>query len=314
MRTESDIFSYYKEYIENTQCELKKYNERLVEANEIVNVSKIYIDKNKENIKNILNINLDNYATYRNNVLDSKNTELIDKVIDIYKNKDCKNTKKLMVLHLIRYLKNLERSSNCKIKIEALNMRAIMSFDKFRSYVRRYYTQVQKEVLEGNVYKFSNAIGEFFINRVKNVKGEDYKGRLNFAATNKRKKEIIASGKTPYNHEDFLECERKGIKYNGVEYMVYLKEPYLYEFVFANMRLKGGNYMKFERTDYRNTSLRGMTDDEITLLIEDRQDIFDLDADIRVKLKQLLKFDPTVYINYIRNDEQTKFKYRKIIR
>lgn len=313
MKVDVDINSYYKEYKEGAQDELDKLEVKLTETKTMAANARVKIDKDLNFINKAFQINLCEEEVYVKNVY-IEDDRFIKYITKLYKNKDFTKDERISLAYIIRWIKCLERIHKYNEKAKIVRCRANMTMKKFREYVKRYYSQVQVEVLDGNAYRYSHGIGDLTIARVKNARGRNYKGKINYAASRKRKQEIIDAGKTPYDKKEADRCRILGKPYDGVEYLVYLNEPYFYQFYLANIMLPGHKLMKFTKTDYRGKSIRGVTDDELSIICKTEEDVHNLDADIGVKLKQLLRLNPNIYIKFIRDEEQSAFKHRKTAR
>lgn len=313
MKVDTDINSYFKEYKEGAQDELDKLEVKLTEAKTMAGTAKLRIDKDIKFINKAFQINLSDEEVYIKNAYIEDNN-FIKYITKLYKSKDFTKDERISLAYIIRWIKCLERIHKYNQKAEIVRRRAKMTFKQYKEYVKRFYTQVQAEVLDGNAYRYSHGVGDLTIARVKNTKGKNYKGKINYAETRRRKQEIIDAGKIPYDAKEAKRCEILGKPYNGVSYIVYLNEPYFYQFYLANMMLSGHKLMKFTRTDYRGKSIRGVTDDELSIICKTEEDVLNLDADMGVKLKQLLRLNPSIYIKFIRDEEQSAFKHRETFR
>ena len=60
---------------------------------------------------------------------------------------------------------------------------------------------------------------------------------IDFAATNKKKKELIAKGLKPYNEKEAKWCKDNHIPYDGVDYKVYKNDECWYEYCLLGCRL-----------------------------------------------------------------------------
>ena len=108
-----------------------------------------------------------------------------------------------------------------------------------------------------------------------------------------------------YNKEEAEWCKRNNIEYDGVEFRVFKDNEYCYEFPLINCRIPNGRKYKLTVTDYRATSVRGKTNEQ---LIEeykrDKNKICELPVDVKTKLSMCNEVDKTLYLNFIRNENQ----------
>lgn len=301
------VYDYYKDFIEEADIEIAKATKTISDCTfDNINL-KMLLESASDNIETKFKIVLSDYEEYTDLIYNA-DKPLFNAAHKEYlkagKNIDSKD--KINLIFIIRFAKNIERINVANDKIRILQGRKNIPCRQFEAYIKRYYLEVQKKVLNGDCYKYSNGIGVFFINRVKNIKGNHYQGRLDYNKTRLNKERIIAEGGIPYCKEDAIDHEKRGIPYNGVKYIEYLREDHLYEFCLINAVLPKGLHVKFERTDYRGASIRNISDDEIPYMINSIDDIYNIDGDLRVKLVQMLKFDPSIYVKYIRNKNENK--------
>lgn len=301
------VYDYYRDFIEEAEIEIAKAT-KLINDCTFDNINlKMLLDPIADNLIDRFKIVLSDYKEYTElEYNDNKDLFNIAHKEYIKAGKDIDAKDKISLIFIIKFAKNIERIHNAHDKIRVLQSRNTISCRQFEAYIKRYYLEVQKRVLNGDCYKYTNGIGVFFINRVKNNKGKHYKGRIDYKKSRLNKERIIAEGGTPYSKNDADNAAALGIPYNGVKYIEHLHEDHLYEFCLINTVSPKGIHVKFERTDYRGTSIRNISDDEIPYMITSIEDIYNLDSDLRVKLVQMLKFDSSIYVKYIRNKNENK--------
>lgn len=301
------VYDYYKDFIEEAEIEIAKANKTINDCKfDNINL-KTLLDAASSAVADKFKIVLSDYKEYVELEFDCDKplfNAAHSQYIKAGKTIDSKD--RINLIFIIRFAKNIERIEKANNRIRILEGRQSITCRQFEAYIKRYYIEVQKKVLNGDCYKYSNGIGAFFINRVKNNKGDHYKGRIDYKKSRLNKERIIAEGGTPYCKEDAINAEKAGIPYNGIKYIEHLREDHLYEFCLINAVLPKGLHTKFERTDYRGASIRNISDDEIPYMINSVEDIYKLDGDLRVKLVQMLKLDPSIYIKYIRNKNENK--------
>ena len=301
------VYDYYKDFIEEAEIEIAKCTKIISNCTFDNTNLKLLLDLSPDNIKTKFNIVLSDYKEYTDSEFVPDKQMFNDAHKEYLKaGKSIDPKDKATLIFLIKFAKNIERIHVANKRIEVLNNRKSITCRQFEAYIKRYYSKVQRVVLDGDCYRYSNGIGVLFINRVKNNKGNHYKGRIDYKKSRLNKEQIIAEGKIPYSKEAALEAAKNNVPYNGVKYIEYLHEEHLYEFCLINAVLPKGLHTKFERTDYRGVSIRNISDDEIPYMIKSIEDIHNLDADMRVKLVQLLKYDPSIYVKYIRNKNENK--------
>lgn len=257
--------------------------------------------------------NLDLYKdTFNINLLDIE--EFVEnKYID---GSFCKKAKGLFInkkdnYNLVSDLFNLYKLSNLQLNIHKLNKDIIlfekidkMPIKEYNKYLQIYFNKVhEKLIMEGNGYVFGENIGWICINRCKILKG---KKMLDYAATKKKKRELLDNGVRLFNKEEKQWCEENGISYNGADYRVYKTEECCYEVPLLRTRIPNGNKITLTITDYRHQSIRGKTNEQ--LLEECNNDvkkICNLQVDLKTKLTLSLKANSILYSKFIRNENQT---------
>ena len=159
-------------------------------------------------------------------------------------------------------------------------------------------------------YKFGYGIGTYIINHWKlDPKRIKNKVHLDYAATNAKKKELLAKGIKLYDDKEAAWYAARHIPYNAVDYRVYKESTDWYEFTFIKSDLSKHYSLDYQRTEYVASKYRGMSYTKMAdTLCKTEEDIYTLQVDIKYKLNILLYKDPTKYLNYVRNAEQCKYK------
>lgn len=176
----------------------------------------------------------------------------------------------------------------------------------YKEYVRImkvFATEIHKQlILNGNGYAFGKGIGWICVNRciIKNPRP-----KLDFAATKKRKAELLAEGKRLYNKEEEDWCKRNGIEYTGIDYRVYMNKEHCYEIPLLHCTLPNAGKLQFVITDSRPTEYRGKTNEElIQACNSDTTKICELGVDLKTKLNICDSIDKILYTKFIRNENQ----------
>lgn len=178
-----------------------------------------------------------------------------------------------------------------------------LKLSDYRDILRTFYTEVHKHIiLNGEGYVFEGHLGWTCVNRCHIEKQSPH---INYAATKKRKAELEAQGIRIYNKEEAEWCKQNGIEYNAVDPRVYMNNEYCYEIPLISNKLENGSKYKLEIADYRNQKLRGLSNEEIAKLANnDIKKVCELPLDLRTKLNICNSIDKTLYINFIRNENQ----------
>lgn len=303
------IKDYYLQFIHNAKNDINEYNEKLNSI--IYNKEEVYnyLNINKNKIKDIYNINLEDFDIEWNNKRYNTSEYLYNKTIKfIQLIKDDNN--KILIIQIIKYCNILRNEYKYNKLISLANKRINIKFNTYRKYVTLYYNKVHKCVLEGDGYKFNYGIGTYVINHWKLDKNKaKNKKRLDYAATNARKKELLAKGIKLYNDNEAAWYAARHIPYDGVDYRIYKTDTDWYEFTFINSNIFKSSNLEYKRTEYVATKYRGMSYTKMAdALCNSIEDVYNLQVDIKYKLNILLYKYPTNCLNYIRNAEQCKYK------
>lgn len=180
-----------------------------------------------------------------------------------------------------------------------------LKYDAYRELLKVYYEEVQKHmILDGEGYDLPGRLGYLVIRRIK-INKEATGKALDFAATKKRKEELLAEGKILYNKDDERYYKNHGLEYHGVDYRVYKTEDYCYNWTIITTYLKHYNLIKFLPADTRGSDIRGKSNEELLVLCDNDCDkIIKLNLDGKTKLQLCLRANNILYTKFIRNESQ----------
>lgn len=304
-----NIKDYYLQYTHNAKIDLAKYKKDLAECVAIKKSVYDYIAEHKDKLKEDFNINLDNFE--KEWVLKTYNpTEhlygIANKILSIIVKEEDRN----LILQITKYCNIIRNEHRLIENVRLANLRANIKFGVYRKYITTYYNKVHKCVLKGDGYKFSNGIGVYCINYWKlDRKLMRHRTVIDFAATNAKKKELIAKGIKLYDDKEAAWYKARHIPYDGVDYRVYREDDSFYDITFIKSKLFTNNTLEYQRTEYVASKYRGMSYKSMAdTLCATEEDIYNLQVDIKYKLNILLYKDPSCYLNFIRNAEQCKYK------
>ena len=303
------IKGYYLQFIHNAKNDITKYKNNLEVTLSIKEQVYKYIEDNKAILNDSFNINLDDIEIEFCQKKYNPKEYLYNIVIKLLRNIDI-HPNRIVLLQLAKYCNILRNENKYNKLIELANKRKDIKFGVYRKYVTAYYNKVHKCVLNGMGYKFSYGIGTYIINHWKlDPKRIKNKVHLDYAATNAKKKELIAKGIKLYDDKEAAWYEARHIPYNAVDYRIYKENTDWYEFTFIKSEIFKSNNLEYQRTEYVATKYRGMSYTQMAEeLCHTEEDIYNLQVDIKYKLNILLYKDPTKYLNYVRNAEQCKYK------
>ena len=303
------IKGYYLQFIHNAKNDITKYKNALEVTLSVKEQVYKYIEDNKTILNDSFNINLDDIEIEFRQKKYNPKEYLYNIVIRLLRNIDV-HPDRIVLLQLAKYCNILRNENKYNKLIELANKRKDIKFGIYRKYVTAYYNKVHKCVLNGMGYKFSYGIGTYIINHWKlDPKRIKNKVHLDYAATNAKKRELLAKGIKLYDDKEAAWYEARHIPYNGVDYRVYKENTDWYEFTFIKSEIFKSNNLEYQRTEYVATKYRGMSYTQMAEeLCHTEEDIYNLQVDIKYKLNILLYKDPTKYLNYVRNAEQCKYK------
>lgn len=307
MIVEIDITDYYKAFIDNANSDIEKYQEERNLNHDLLLSTKQYIEKYILYINHQFNINLKENFPISWNEEKYCNDEHLTDIINIGL-KDTVGEDRIILLQLLRYSELLKFIYNCDKKIELANNRSKITPKQYKEYIKKYYMQsVHKTLLDGNAYRFSHGIGDLMINYWKYVNG--VRGKIvDWNATNKRKKEILDAGLKLYDKEEAEIYKIRGLKYDGIPYVVYKTNNEYFDIELVNCKSFSKKNIKFKHANYIPAKFRKRTPEDIANQFKSVEEIAVQDLGIRHKLIVSLEKDPTIYLKYIRNVEAVRQK------
>ena len=241
------------------------------------------------------------------------NGRLINAAIGLYTDRRNDGEMKGRCFKLLSLAKAQEKYYNNVQAIRKAEKILALTYRQYCNILRTFYYEVHKQmILNGYGYVLEGCFGWICFNRVI-INGEVK--MIDFAATNKKKKELIAKGLKPYNEKEAKWCKDNHIPYDGVDYKVYKNDECWYEYCLLGCRLPRSRSFVITNPDGRNMKYRGMTNEDI--INKDNHDVNKIlqeDLDIKTKLTLCLSVDKTLYTKFIRNENQTKCRIGKIDR
>ena len=303
------IKDYYLQFIHNAKVDIVKYKDLLKTTLDIKKELYDYLEDNKSILKNSFNIDLNNIKIEWIDKQYNPKLYLYNICIVLLK-ETINHPNRIILLQLVKYCNILRNEYRYNTLIDIATKRKDLKFSVYQKYVTKYYNAVHKCVLEGMGYKFSYGIGTYVINHWKMEPDRmKKKKRIDYAATNIKKKELLEKGVKLYDDKEAAWYAARNIPYNAVDYRVYKTSTDWYEFTFIKSEIFKSNNLEYQRTEYVSTRLRGMSyTDMADKLCNTEEDIYNLPVDIKYKLNIVLYKNPNKYLNYVRNAEQCKYK------
>lgn len=303
--------NYYLKFIYDSKADIAEYTKELKEVIKIKTELINYITENEHIYINKFNIDLNNYITEWIDKKYNKDETLFNLTIKILIALNESGVDKSPLMQLIKYCNIIRKEYNYIKSIELAKQRSNLKLGQYRNYVIAYYNKVHKCCLEGYGYRFGFGIGTYCINRWNIPNSSKFKAKVDYKATNERKKQLLEMGYKLYDEEDAKLYEARGIPYDGIKYIVYQNIGSYYEFTFIKSNIFTDN-LEYQRTEYVNKAFRGLSYTEIAdKYCKNIDDIYNLQVDIKYKLNILLYLYPNKYLNFIRNLDETKYKFRE---
>ncbi len=303
------IKGYYLQFIHNAKNDIEKYKESLKTTIGVKEELYKYLEDNKSALKDSFGICLDDIEIeWINKKYNSK--EYLYNLAIVLLRDTIDHPNRIVLLQLTKYCNILRSEHRYNKLIELATKRKDIKFGVYRKYITAYYCKVHKCVLQGMGYKFGYGIGTYVINHWKlDPKRIKNKIHLDYAATNAKKKELLAKGIKLYDDKEAAWYAARRIPYNAVDYRVYKESTDWYEFTFIKSEIFKSSNLDYQRTEYVATKYRGMSYTQMAdTLCHTEEDIYNLQVDIKYKLNIILYKDPTKYLNYVRNAEQCRYK------
>ena len=283
------IKGYYLQFVHNAKTDIVKYKENLDTTIKVKEEVYKYLEDNKNILKDSFDINLDDIEIeWRNKEYNSK--EYLYNLTIVLLRNTVEHPNRIVLLQLAKYCNVLRNEHKYNKLIELATKRKDIKFSVYRKYITAYYIKVHKCVLQGMGYKFGYGIGTYIINHWKlDPKRIKNKVHLDYAATNAKKKELLAKGIKLYDDKEAAWYAARHIPYDAVDYRVYKESTDWYEFTFIKSDLSKHYSLDYQRTEYVASKYRGMSYTKMAdTLCKTEEDIYTLQVDIKYKLNILL--------------------------
>lgn len=313
MTPDVTITDYYWKFIEHNKSIIKEAKSKLKNINNNKEDLYKYITENKNEIKSIVGINVNTCDEYTTKTY-CKPMKLRNYCLKFIRNNN-DTAKKVLVINCLKYCSTLEAEYNNKAIVNKFEEYNKLTLRQYEALISNYYAKVHKCVLQGFAYKFTNKLGSYIINRWSTINSDKYNKYVDYNATAKKKKEIIAAGKKPYNKAEAKWYADHNLEYDGIPYVIYSQYDKWYEFRFIGTKQCSPKYMEYQRTEYVNSKYRGMSYKQIAdTLCNTEDDIYELPLDIKYKLNILLYKFPMKYLNFVRTNKEYSIDTERCVR
>lgn len=301
------IANYYSNFIIRAKYNRKKYEEKLDKLCSELKAQKEQVEKYKEHLNQDFSFNLDSFIEYTSNKY--INGEFLRKAKSLFINKKGHYELISDLLDVYNYANKQYEIYTTEKELEKQIKFINIPFKEYNAFVKRYYLEVQKKLLDGLGYVFEDKLGCIFINRYKVVNKHN---SIDFAATREKKKKLLEEGKSLYDAKSAKWAAQHGIEYNAEEYRIPLGIEYAYEIACINDRFPCAPSVDFVCADNYPTKYRCYSYDQfVKFCNNDIDKITSSGFDVLKKVQMILKVNPTAYTKFIRNENQQKYKYAK---
>ena len=260
MASSRDIYDYrhmYKKFLEDAEEDYNEKMDNIRRYDSLLYKIKFELESRREDIQSMFGICLYDYWQWNTDEHDESD-KMFNTLIAINSSIDVVNVEaKLLFQKFSRYFRILSKLHSLKSQCRRIKARRSVSRDKFRDVLSRYYKQISIEILEGKIYKFSNAIGYLLVERlhfnekeITNPFGTKFKWNefkiLDWKETMKNRQKILDAGLIPFKQEDADKAAENHVKYKGIPYKVYKETPYYSRAVLIDKRFPNSSYTRFE--------------------------------------------------------------------
>lgn len=219
---------------------------------------------------------------------------------------DCEDPDKTKLIYdVYEYADNLYNIEKLALAIALYDKVLTIKLSEYNDILRFYYGQVHKKlVLEGAGYSFGK-LGWICINRCVLV---NPKPMIDYKATKLREQELKRKGIRIYNQIEADFCKANNIEYKAEDKRVFKNNEYCYEIPLIGCKLPNGSQYKLEVSDYRHSSIRGKSNEELAQDCNNNTEyVCELPIDIKTKVTICDKLDSLLYLKFIRNEHQKPF-------
>lgn len=295
------IKDYYTLLKQDYKNKLERNNKDIeVETKTNIN-SRKKVEHSATFINNEFGINLNKYEEYTKN--EHINGELYKDIKKFARNANDTISIRYGTL-LLTYAESIEKIYKYNKENEIANKILQISYKDYCKFVKMYYYEVQKQlIINGYAYEFMGDTGCICINRCKNIGNRPI---IDTKATKANKERLKKEGVELYDEKKAAFCKEHCIPYKGVEYRVFMRNEFLYEFPLLWSKLPNAFRHKFEPVDYWSSENRGKTKEDIKKEANGNLNyVCNLDITLRTKVRICNEIDETLYLNFIRNEHQT---------
>lgn len=302
MVSEIGIKQYYEQFRRECLQELREAEAELVKIEKDIVALRTEILDLYLNIKNSTGVNIKEYKSEFYNIKYDSSSDLQSRIKSYVTNVEGFDPKTITArknaVKVLTYIGLLKaKYEQNQFKNFALDKLKITSSD-FRKYIEVFYKYgVSKCLLQGYGYRFNYGLGILLIC---NIQRDKPWTNVDVVKSNENKRKLIEQGLKPYDKKEAAIYKARGLKYDGVEYLVYRQIENVDKVILLKDKknTKGKITFKPSKSD---AGLKGYKIDEITKLVKTEEDVFKIRCGIRIKLLIYKKVVPGCSLKYIRD-------------
>lgn len=310
MVVDIDTKHYYHKYINDAKIDIYRYNEQIEIVRQSIAKQKQWLNDKKEFLKLRTGIDLNEYEEYTFNTY-TEDEKLSNKALDKLKYFDDSTEERIAILQVLRYAKLILKEYKLGILIKEADKRVNLNYRQYVDYLRLFYNYgISKCLFEGYAYHFGYGLGDLIVSRWKYINPITGGKIIDYIETRRAKKKLLEEGKKPYKLAEARAYHNAGVKYDGVEYTKYKTVDHFYETHIYNSRVVPHRNLKvvYSYNMHVGKKYGNYTFEQIATDCKTIDDVYNLNASLKQKISIALIFDPTIYVNFIRNPTQEKYE------
>lgn len=304
------LSDYYNKFVTEQNSIRRKYEEQLGEQIKLREDAKAELLPELHKIADCVDIDIPNSTEFTENQIDSNKplavaiNNALNKITDI--------EKRQVLMKVMAYCDKMNNANATINLINVLDNRTKIDKKLFYKAVRYYYNVgMMKCLIEGYAYRMSSGLMYLMIGDWAKSKDKV----LDYAATKAKKKEIIEAGLKPYDPKEAKIYEARGLKYDGVDYKVYIRNASYLSLNGCHSKYADMKYICF--TPIRSNKTESYA--QLAASCKTLDDVYKLDVQGWAKVAIACLVDPTIRTRYARNETKifrlkgqhnTKFRIR----
>lgn len=276
-------------------------SERVDLMNRVVVAKRHVSQQDIDYVKENFNVDVTLYKEFENNQYDTG--RFYNRIKSIYITKGNNYTLISATANLMELAQAQKDYKDCLDSIAFCDKCINLKFSKYNKFMVEFTNKIHRAlIVDGYGYSFGHNIGWICVNRVKSGKNAKI---LDYKATKEKREEIKALGGRVWNAEDAKWCKENGVHYDATDCRVYRRDEYYLEIPMLNSLLANKHISDFQLIDARVKEFHHLSNEAIMKKLNYNIDeIINSSICLKDKLSFINKIDKTLYIKYIRNENQ----------